>query len=95
MDIVDMALSFRQVSMDVSTFRKQVGKRIKLRRIELDMKQDDLGAILGVPQSQISEWEIGRRAMRIEQAAGIAAGLKTSVAYLLGEHDSHAVRKSA
>lgn len=87
MEIVDMALSFWQAGVDITTFRKQVGKRIKLRRIELDLKQDDLGAILGVPQSQISEWEIGRRAMRIEQAATIAAGLKTSVAYLFGEQD--------
>lgn len=70
---------------DVKAFRKAVGKRMKLRRIELDMKQEDLGRLLGVPQSQISEWEIGRRAMRIEQAAEVAANLQTTAGYLFGE----------
>lgn len=70
---------------DVKAFRKAVGKRMKLRRIELDLKQEDLGRLLGVPQSQISEWEIGRRAMRIEQAAEVAANLQTTAGYLLGE----------
>ncbi|MCP3867749.1 MAG: helix-turn-helix transcriptional regulator [Gammaproteobacteria bacterium] len=76
--------------MDTKTFRKKVGHRIKVRRVELDMKQEELGAVLGVPQSQISEWEIGRRALRIEQAMDIARGLRTSVAYLVGENENRA-----
>jgi len=76
------------VAVDINEFRKKFGRRMKVRRAELDMKQDDLGRIIGVPQSQISEWEIGRRSLRIEQAAAIADGLKTSVAYLMGEGES-------
>lgn len=67
-------------------FRKMVGRRMKVRRTELAMKQVELGEILGVTQAHISEWEIGRRALRIEQAAAIAEGLKTSVGYLVGEN---------
>ncbi len=68
-------------------FRKKVGRRIRVRRVELDMKQAELGRRLGVPQTQISEWEIGRRALRIEQAAALAGALGTTVGYLVGEED--------
>lgn len=71
--------------MDVAVIRKQIGHRIKVRRVELDMKQEELGLRLGVPQSQISEWEIGRRALRIEQAVALAQALDTTVGRLVGE----------
>ena len=71
--------------MDVAAIRKQIGHRIKVRRVELDMKQEELGLRLGVPQSQISEWEIRRRALRIEQAVALAQALETTVGRLVGE----------
>ena len=71
--------------MDAAAIRKQVGHRIKVRRVELYLKQEDLGARVGVPQSQISEWEIGRRALKIEQAMELAKALDTTVGYLAGE----------
>ena len=71
--------------MDVQEVRKRIGHRIKVRRVELELRQEDLGKLIGVPQTQISEWEIGRRAMRIEQAMAIARALRTTVAYLVGE----------
>ncbi len=71
--------------MDTETIRKQVGHRIKVRRVELDLQQKELGALMKVPQSQISEWEIGRRALKIEQAIVLAQALKTTVGYLAGE----------
>lgn len=74
--------------MDAAAIRKQVGHRIKVRRVELYLKQEDLGARVGVPQSQISEWEIGRRALKIEQAMELAKALDTTVGYLVGEAES-------
>jgi transcriptional regulator with XRE-family HTH domain len=71
--------------MNTEAVRKQVGHRIKVRRVVLDLQQKELGALVGVPQSQISEWEIGRRALKIEQAMEIAKALKTTVGYLVGE----------
>jgi transcriptional regulator with XRE-family HTH domain len=53
--------------------------------VDLDLQQKELGALVGVPQSQISEWEIGRRALKIEQAMDLAKALKTTVGYLAGE----------
>ena len=71
---------------DTDQTRKTIGHRIKVRRVELDLKQEELGDLVGVTQAHISEWEIGRRALRIEQAMQLAAALKTTVAYLVGEN---------
>ncbi len=67
--------------------RKEIGHRIKVRRVELYMHQKDLGALIGAPQSQISEWEIGRRRLSLEQAMALAKALKTTVGYLVGESE--------
>ncbi|MGB5736855.1 MAG: helix-turn-helix transcriptional regulator [Thiohalocapsa sp.] len=74
-------------AIEISALRKKIGHRIKVRRVELDLMQRELGERIGLPQSQISEWEIGRRAMRIEDAMRIAAALETTVGYLVGEVD--------
>jgi transcriptional regulator with XRE-family HTH domain len=71
--------------IDPVALRKKVGHRIKVRRVMLDLKQVELGERLGVPQSQISEWEIGRRPIRLEDAMRVAAALETTVSDLVGE----------
>ena len=71
--------------MNVEEVRKQVGHRIKVRRVELDLQQKELAEKIGASQSQISEWELGSRAMRIEHAMILAEALQTTVAYLAGE----------
>ncbi len=70
---------------DTLETRKIIGRRIKSRRAYLGLHQKDLGALMGVVQTHISEWEIGRRALRIEQAMQLAKALKTTVGYLVGE----------
>lgn len=75
--------------MNTEAIRKKVGHRIKVRRVDLDLQQKELGALVGVPQSQISEWEIGRRALKIEQAMELAQALRTTVGYLAGEAAGH------
>lgn len=71
--------------MDTDEIRKQIGRRMKIRRVELDMNQDDLGKKLGLRQAEVSGIESGRRILRIEQAVRIADALQTTVAYLVGE----------
>ncbi len=73
---------------DTHETRKKIGHRIKVRRVELYMQQKDLGALVGVTQTHISEWEIGRRALRVEQALELAKALKTTVGYLVGESET-------
>lgn len=66
--------------------RREVGHRIKVRRVECNMHQKDLGEALGgVDQTQVSAWEGGRRVLRIEDAIALAKVLDTSVGYFVGE----------
>jgi len=71
--------------MNTEEIRKQVGHRIKVRRVELQLEQRELGDLLGVPQSRVSDWERGRRAVRLDDAMALAKVLQTTVAYLAGE----------
>ena len=71
--------------MDTEAIRKQIGHRIKVRRVELDLKQGELGEKIGLRQTEVSALESGRRVLRIEQAVVIASVLETTVAYLVGE----------
>ncbi len=71
--------------MDIKELRKQVGLRIKVRRVELEMYQSDLAKCVGMRQPQISEIERGDRPMRVEQLMGFAKALKCTASLLLGE----------
>ena len=65
------------------------GKRIKLARVEKDMAQVDLAAALEVdfgiilPQTTISQIEIGQRILRDFELDAIAAILDVSPTWLL------------
>lgn len=71
--------------MESEKIRKQIGHRIRVRRVELSLNQEGLGQLVGVPQPLISDWETGRRQLRLEDAMALAKALQTSVAYLVGE----------
>ena len=73
---------------DTHEMRRAIGHRIRVRRVELHMQQKDLGDLVGITQAHISEWETGRRALRIEQAMQLAKALKTTVGYLVGESET-------
>jgi transcriptional regulator with XRE-family HTH domain len=70
---------------DTNEIRKRVGHRIKVRRVDLSLSQSQLGERVGVTQAQISEWEIGRRGMRVDQLIQLAEALETTVGNLIGE----------
>lgn len=65
--------------------RREVGRRIRVRRVELDMHQQQLADAIGADQTQVSAWENGRRVLRIEDAMAIAKALNCKVAHLIGE----------
>ena len=64
---------------------KKMGKRIKSKRIELGMSQEQLGEKLGVQKSTISKWEKAEvehiKRTYITQMAGIFG---VSVSWLMG-----------
>lgn len=71
--------------MNPEVIRKQVGHRIRVRRVEIGLNQQGLGQLVGVAQPLISDWERGRRPLHVEDAIALAKALQTSVAYLAGE----------
>lgn len=64
--------------------KKSLGERLKTARKEAGLKQEDVGRILGLGKSTISEWETGKRSPDIELITELASILNTSVEYLLG-----------
>ena len=70
---------------DGAAFLVAVGRRIKARRVAEKLSQSDLSRLVGLPQSQFSDIERGKRSLRVDQLRAIAIMLQVSMAYLLGE----------
>lgn len=61
----------------VEAYRKDIGQRIKIRREELGMTQQELADKSGLPQSHICRLEVGKHAPTNTTIEKIAAALKT------------------
>ncbi len=61
-----------------------VGKRLRLLRVEKDLTQEELGKILGVGKTTISQYENETRKPDAEMLRRIARFFNVSVDYLLG-----------
>ena len=68
--------------MNVEEFRKTLGHRIMVRRVELKLHQKELAERIGLSQTHISQWELGIRPMRIEQGIVLAKALNTTLCAL-------------
>ena len=62
-------------------------ERLKKLRLEADMKQSDLGKLLGVSASTIGMYEQGRRYPDFETLIKIANYFNVSLDFLLGRSD--------
>lgn len=71
--------------MNQQQYRQQLGKRIKVRRTEMDINQGQLAAKIGMKQSQLSLVERGLLGLSVDQLRTIAVVLGCTGAYLLGE----------
>lgn len=61
-----------------------VGDIIAELRMDKDMKQEDLAAILNISRSALANWEAGNRRVDIETLVVIADYFGVSCDYLLG-----------
>ena len=68
-----------------------IGERIKNRRIELDLTQDDLAAKMGFKhKASIHRIETGKSDITSSQVVQFAHALNTTVAYIMGwEEEEH------
>lgn len=65
--------------------KEQVGRRIKVRRVELGLTQSDLAQKLSVGQSNLSYIEKGKRDLSISLLDEIARALKCKPDFFLRE----------
>lgn len=77
--------------------KKVVAKRIKLARVERDMRQSDLAEQLQVVTSYVSQIESGKINVGIETLENIASALHKPMSYFLEpfEEDENPKEKSA
>ena len=64
---------------------KKLGKRIKIARIESDMNQEQLAAVVNTGQKSISRYETGVSLPSLEMLEKIAKTLKKPFGYFLDE----------
>lgn len=75
-------------------FSKEVfAKRIKTLRKKNNIKQSELGEIIGLSHNAISDIERGYRLTTIEKLDALANYFDVSVDYLLGRTDNPKVNK--
>lgn len=82
----------RKVSKPPTTKRlteadKELGKRIRLRRLEMKMSQEELGKQLGVSFQQIQKYERGTNRVGASRLVVIAKTLQCEPAFFYGSAD--------
>lgn len=70
---------------DMEKIRMEIGARIKERRLELNMTQEELAAKVGFKgKTSISKIESGAHGVPIDKAKAIADVLDTTPDYIMG-----------
>ena len=62
-----------------------LGERIKKRRIELGMTQEELGKLIGVTKVAICGYENNTRSPKLDTISKLAVVLNLEIGYLLGQ----------
>ena len=75
-------------------FSKEIfGERVKTLRIKKNIKQSELGEIVGLTYTAVSDIERGRRTTTLEKLDALADYFEVSVDYLMGRTDNPKVNK--
>lgn len=72
---------------DPNTVDRQVGERIRRRRILLGMTQDQLAAALGISYQQVQKYETSANRVSAGRLAQIARVLDAPFGWFFGTHD--------
>ncbi|MCQ1530669.1 helix-turn-helix domain-containing protein [Lutispora saccharofermentans] len=75
-------------------FSKEIfGERVKALRIKKNIKQSELGEIVGLTYTAVSDIERGRRTTTLEKLEALADYFDVSVDYLMGRTDNPKINK--
>lgn len=69
------------------------GKRVKALRNQKNIKQKELGRIVNLNHSAISDIERGRRVTTMDKLSALADYFEVSVDYLMGRTDNPEINK--
>jgi transcriptional regulator with XRE-family HTH domain len=83
--------------MDENKFLKKLGDRIRQARNELGISQEKLADLANTTQNTISQYENGKRSMRVSELPQLASALKKPVSYFIEDtfNASHKVKVDA
>ena len=62
-----------------------LGSRIKQRRLEMHLTQEELGKLIGVTKVTISNYESNERTPKLDKLSELAKVMNLEVGYLLGQ----------
>jgi transcriptional regulator with XRE-family HTH domain len=65
-----------------------IGKKIKARRVQLKLSQEDVATFMGLTQGAVSQWEVGAHGLAVDNLVKLAQILQTTVGDLLSETES-------
>ena len=81
------------VPRKVNAMGRKFPKRIKSLRQDLDIRQNEMADILGVPSTTYANWEQGRAFPSVDRLPRIAAFFDVTVDYLIGANRSTVNRR--
>ena len=73
--------------------KEKFGERVKELRIKKNIKQSELGEVVGLSDNAISDIERARRATTLEKLEALADYFDVSVDYLMGRTDNPEVNR--
>ena len=77
-----------QTDGDISLVRSSLGRRIGVLRAQRGLSQRDFAIVAGISRSYLSDVELGRRNVSIDNLTKIARGLDIPLAHLFSGVDS-------
>lgn len=79
--------------MDIDPFYKHIGTTLRGAREALNMTQAELAHVVGLSRTSLTNIELGRQRILVDQLAELANALHISVSSLIPERNAAAIRE--
>jgi len=82
---VRLSLTRKQIRNGQQMIYRDIGKRIQKAREEAGLSQEELASRLGITQSALSNYELGKRRLYLANMEQISMALKRPLSYFMEE----------